>query len=79
MKISPLTEAETLEQICFFVRSATRDLLKGRSAVFISPLKTIKRKVKRKKRKLNADQVVVGSFWKMSPVPPNKLQQQREF
>ena len=69
MEISPLTGAETLEQICLYVQSATRHYIvtrslkarknvegiKGRSAVFISPLKTIKRKVKRQR----ANQLVV--------------------
>ena len=46
MKISPLTGAETLEQICLFVRSATRfekakknvEGINGRLAVFIGKL-----------------------------------------
>ena len=67
VKISPLTGAETLEQICFFCTKCYDRLtrfekakknvegIKGRSPVFISSLKTIKRKVKRQR----ADQRVV--------------------
>ena len=63
MKISPLTGAETLEQICtkcykrltrFEKAKKNVEGIKGRSAVFIRPLKTIKRKVKRQR----ADQLV---------------------
>ena len=61
MKISPLTGAETLKQICLFVRSANsireskEECRRYQGEIcFISPLKTIKRKVKRQR----ADQLV---------------------
>ena len=59
---------------CYEIAKKNVEGIKWRSAVFISPLKTIKRKVKRQR----ADQLVV-LMWKMSHMPPNKLQQQSKF
>ena len=81
MKISPLTGTETLEQISLFVRSATTNErlprfekakknvegIKGRSAVFISPFKTINGKLNDKER------INLWSLRKMSHMPRTEI------
>ena len=51
--------------------------IKGRSAVFISPLKTIKYLVNGKLH--DKEPINLWFLWKMPHMSPNKLQQQKEF